>query len=65
MGSGFYPQLRSILLQHGCTLVRQGKGSHEVWFSPASHRNFALAVTVTSRNTANSILKDAGINRKV
>jgi hypothetical protein len=65
MGSGFYPQLRVLLLEHGCWLVRQGKGSHEWWQSPISGSRFPVAVTVTSRNTANAILKDAGINRKV
>jgi predicted RNA binding protein YcfA (HicA-like mRNA interferase family) len=65
MGSGFYPQLRDILLANGCTLVRQGKGSHEVWHSPMSGRTFPVAVTVQSRHTANGILKDAGIAQKL
>ena len=65
MGSGFYPQLRALLLAHGCWLVRQGKGSHEWWESPISGSRFAVAVTVNSRDTANSILKDAGISHKV
>ena len=64
MGSGFYPQLRALLLAHGCTFVRQGKGSHEVWHSPISQRTFPVAVTVTSRMMANAILKQAGITEK-
>lgn len=65
MGSGFYPQLRDILLAHGCFMKRQGKGSHEVWFSPLSNRTFAVPVTVVSRITVNAILKQAGIEHKI
>ena len=65
MGSGFYPQLRDILVAIGCTLIRQGKGSHEVWHSPINGRTFPVAVTVQSRHTANGILKSAGIAQKI
>lgn len=65
MGSGFYPQLRALLLQHGCTMVRQGKGSHEFWTSPISGARFPVSVTVNTRTTANAILKQAGINTKL
>lgn len=64
MGSGFYLQLRALLLEHGCTLVRQGKGSHELWHSPISQRTFPVAVTVSSRIMANAVLKQAGITQK-
>ena len=65
MGSGFYQQLRDLLLANGCVLVRQGKGSHEVWRSPISGKTFPVAATVKSRHTANGILKDAGIAQKL
>jgi len=65
MGSGFYPQLRALLLQNGCRLVRQGKGSHEFWESPINGARFPVAVTVNTKNTVNAILKQAGIQRKV
>lgn len=65
MGSGFYPQVRSILLAYGCIFVRQGKGSHEVWYSPISQKQFSVAVTVNARNMANGVLKQAGIQRKI
>jgi len=64
MGSGFYAQLRSVLIAHRCILARQGKGSHEVWFSPITQRTFAVAVTVNSRHTANEVLKQAGIDKR-
>ena len=45
-------------------MLRQGKGSHEVWFSPMTGQQFPLAVTITSRHLANAILKQAGINHR-
>jgi ribosomal protein L16/L10AE len=65
MGSGFYAQLRSILTAHQCNLVRQGKGSDEVWFSPIAKRTFPVAVTINNRHTANEALKQAGIDKKL
>lgn len=65
MGSGFYPQLRDILLRHGCTMVRQGKGSHEFWQSPINGARFPVAVTVNTKHTVNAVLKQAGIAQRV
>jgi len=65
MGSGCYAKLRKILLEHGCFFHRQGGGSHEIWFSPITNRTVSVAVTVASRHTANTILKEAGINKKL
>jgi len=55
MGSGFYAQ------------VRQGKGSHEMWYSPLTQARFPVSVTVANRHTANAnaILKQAGIDVKL
>jgi predicted RNA binding protein YcfA (HicA-like mRNA interferase family) len=65
MGAGFYRDIRALLLAHGCVFLRQGKGSHEVWQNPITKKQFILAVTVASRITANSILKQAGIAERV
>jgi hypothetical protein len=53
--------LRELLRAAGCTFVRQGKGSHEIWYSPITRRNFPLPVGVSSRHTANAILRQAGL----
>jgi predicted RNA binding protein YcfA (HicA-like mRNA interferase family) len=45
----------------GCVLVRQGKGSHEIWQSPITKRNFAVPVGIPSRHTANAILRQVGL----
>jgi hypothetical protein len=44
----FYPPLRRILIESGCSLIRKGKGDHEIWSSPQS---------------ANAILKQAGLKK--
>lgn len=45
----------------GCALVRQGKGSHEIWYSPITRRTFPVPVGIPSRHTANAILRQAGL----
>jgi hypothetical protein len=42
-------------------MVRQGKGSHEIWHSPISGQNFAVPIGIPSRHTANAILPQAGL----
>jgi predicted RNA binding protein YcfA (HicA-like mRNA interferase family) len=64
VGSGYHAQLCAILRAHGCTLIRQAKGSHEVWYSPITKAPITMAVTVNNRHTANAILKQAGIEKQ-
>jgi len=61
MGSNLYPELVRLLRKAGCEFVREGKGSHEIWYSPISKRRFAVPRNTTKVHTANSILKDAGL----
>jgi predicted RNA binding protein YcfA (HicA-like mRNA interferase family) len=61
MAPQFDRALRDLLRAAGCALVRQGKGSHEIWHSPITRRNFAVPVRIPSRYTANSILRQAGL----
>jgi ribosomal protein L16/L10AE len=65
MGSTYYRDLRRILLDNGCTFVRNGKGDHEIWHSPINGRNLVVDVATRKRFTANSALKQAGIERKL
>jgi hypothetical protein len=53
--------LRELLRAADCTLVRQGRGPHEIWHSPITQRNFAVPVGIPSRHTANAILRQAGL----
>ena len=43
--------------------MRQGKGSHEIWYSPKLDRRFVVVSKVKGRNLANKILKQAGIEK--
>lgn len=56
--------VRRQLLDHGCSLVRQGKGDHEIWQSPISNRRFVVDAKIKSRHTANGVMKQAGIDHK-
>jgi predicted RNA binding protein YcfA (HicA-like mRNA interferase family) len=63
MAPRFDRALRDLLRASGCKLVRQGKGSHEIWHSPITGRNFPVPVGIVSRHTANSILRQAGLRK--
>ncbi len=57
----FYRDLVRVLEESGCYLVRKGKGSHEIWYSPVSNRNVTVPRSTKSRHTANEVLKEAGL----
>jgi hypothetical protein len=61
MAPQFDKRLRELLRAAGCALVRQGKGSHEIWHSPITMQNFAVPINIPSRHTANAILRQAGL----
>jgi hypothetical protein len=64
MPVSFTPELRKILLESGCRLDRQGKGDHEIWFSPLTNRRFVVDGKIKSRHTANAVLRQAGIAKR-
>jgi predicted RNA binding protein YcfA (HicA-like mRNA interferase family) len=57
----FYRELAAILRSQGCRFVRQGKGSHEVWYSPVNGKHFTVPRTTKARHTANEVLKQVGL----
>jgi predicted RNA binding protein YcfA (HicA-like mRNA interferase family) len=59
--ASYEKDVRRVLAQNGCELVRQGKGDHEIWQSPISGRRFVVDGKIKSRHTANAIMKQAGI----
>lgn len=63
MGSSFTPQLKKLLLAHGCRFDRPGKGDHDIWYSPITNRRFVVDADIKSRHTANAVLKQAGLNK--
>jgi len=56
-------KLRELLRQHGCYLIRQGRGDHEIWFSPIVNRPFTVDGSIKKRHMANAVLKQAGIDK--
>ena len=61
MARSFTPQLKKLLSDGGCYFERQGKGDHEIWYSPLTNRRFVVDNSIKSRHTANAILKQAGL----
>jgi predicted RNA binding protein YcfA (HicA-like mRNA interferase family) len=57
------PKVKKILKNNGCSFERQGKGDHEIWFSPITHIRFPVDNKIKSRHTANGVLKQAGISK--
>jgi hypothetical protein len=56
-----YRRLTALLRAAGCHIKRQGKGSHEIWFSPINRRTFPVPGNLSNRQLANAILKQAGL----
>ena len=65
MADTFDRELKELLEEAGCYYVRPGKGSHQIWHSPITRQNFPIPTGIKSRHTANSILKQAGISKKL
>jgi hypothetical protein len=57
----YAPKVKRLLKEAGCRFDRQGKGDHEIWFSPRTQRKFPVDHKIKSRHTANGILKQAGL----
>ena len=53
--------VKRILRQADCTFFRQGRGDHEIWFSPVSGKTFPVDNRIKSRHTANAVLAQAGL----
>ena len=64
MVRGFYAQIVEALRDAGCSFRRNGKGDHEIWYSPLSDRTFTVDKGSLSRHTANAVMKQAGIDRR-
>ncbi len=56
--------VRQVLSDNNCYFVRHGKGDHDIWYSPITNRNVTVDGKIKSRQTANAIMKQSGINHK-
>jgi ribosomal protein L16/L10AE len=60
MADNYTPAVKKLLRQGDCRFERQGKGDHEIWYSPISERRFMVDARIRSRHWANHTLKQAG-----
>jgi predicted RNA binding protein YcfA (HicA-like mRNA interferase family) len=58
-----YRELSKRLRRAGCHKQRQGKGSHEIWYSPLTKRTFTVPANLSSHRLANEILRQAGLGK--
>jgi predicted RNA binding protein YcfA (HicA-like mRNA interferase family) len=65
MPEGFYKPLVKLLSAHGFYHAGNFKGSHERWVRDGEKLTLCVPRTLNSRHTANAILKDAGIGKKL
>lgn len=49
----------------GCTFLRNGKGSHEIWSNPENGAVTAIPHKIKSKDMGNAILKQLGIIDKL
>lgn len=61
MPKTFDRDLKRILEAAECHFLRQGKGSHEIWWSPITRISITVPTNIESRHTANGVLKQAGL----
>lgn len=61
--ASFTRTLKRKLREAGCRRVRQGRGDHEIWFSPMSGKHFPVDANIKSRHTANAVLAQAGLDK--
>jgi len=62
--SDYTGDLKKLLRKAGCTFERQGKGDHEIWYSPVTKARFVIDNSIKSRHTANAVLRQAGIPKQ-
>ncbi|MGB8816249.1 MAG: type II toxin-antitoxin system HicA family toxin [Minisyncoccia bacterium] len=46
MATSLTPALKKLLSAAGCYFERQGKGDHEIWYSPLTERRFVVDNTI-------------------
>ncbi|HEX7408993.1 MAG TPA: type II toxin-antitoxin system HicA family toxin [Candidatus Binatia bacterium] len=60
----YTPELKRLLRSAGCRFERNGKGNHEIWFSPITEHRFPVDGKIKSRHWANIVLKQAGLPKQ-
>jgi hypothetical protein len=61
MGGSFTPELTRLLLEAGCRFERHGRCDHDIGFSPQTGVRFTVDHKIKPRQTANAVVKQAGL----
>lgn len=61
MADNHTSRVKAILVENGCTFVRQGKGDHEIWESAITKRRFMVDGFIKSHHWAKYTPKQAGL----
>ena len=61
--AGYERQVRNLLKEHGFSMERRPRGSHDIWSD--GDLEISVPSTIKKRHTANAILKEAGIPEKL
>jgi hypothetical protein len=54
-------QVKAILKSQGCFFERQGKGDHEIWFSPSQRKTLPCRLEYKIAPHGKRVLKQAGL----
>lgn len=57
----YYRDVIRLPRESGYEFKRQGRGDHEIWWNPKTGVRLTVDRKLTSRFTANGILKEAGL----
>ena len=57
----YYRDVIRLLRESGFEFKRQGRGDHEIWWNPQTGVRVTVDRKLTSKFTANGILKEAGL----
>ena len=60
MADSYTQRLKRVLKDNDCSFYRQGKGDHEIWYSPITDRKFPVDSHIPSRHLANEVLNRRG-----
>jgi predicted RNA binding protein YcfA (HicA-like mRNA interferase family) len=60
----YLKQVKAELERADFEFARHGKGSHDVWRNTKTGKSIPLPKKIPSRDFANRILKEAGINKR-
>ncbi len=64
MSKNYNREILKLVKDNGCTFVRHGKGDHDIWFSPITNRPFTIDGNIKSKELANAVMKQSGINHR-